>query len=228
MNIVAYDSARVTFLFSLEETIPLAGVDTRSLFESISQRYDFAVSPELSPSRDDVQRTGFQFSSGRFLYKDAFVDIANFSVYTDGIVATSVDTDVAEAFVEDAIGWLIFEKSFRHPASSPRRFYQSHIVFDMDASLDGLAPHFQRAAGEIHRRVSERFPHALPAMIARLEFDCDHSGGQSTLPIPRFTIERRANVSFDRNRYFSSAPLKTGSHVDLLRDVSSILAQRTG
>lgn len=59
--------------------------------------------------------------------------------------------------------------------------------------------------------------------LARIDFEYDKVAEKSALVVPKFIIERRQGISFERERYFCSAPMRTRDHVDILEKIEKNL-----
>jgi hypothetical protein len=127
--------------------------------------------------------------------------VTDFAVYTDGLVAAAERSEWADAFLDDVTSWVKKEFGFREISSGIRKLYSSTIIVDFDTSPATLVRHLK----EIADFISDR---AVP--------------GPATPP--KFTIERRAGVSFGQERYFSAAPMKTAHHVEALEKIERISA----
>jgi hypothetical protein len=106
LRIIVFESARVTKLFPLEETVPLGGGDTREILNKIKSRYDFARAPDpANITREEIVKNGYRFESGRFAFHNEWVSITNLSIYSDGIVANASRTEHAEYLVDGLISF---------------------------------------------------------------------------------------------------------------------------
>jgi hypothetical protein len=54
--------------------------------------------------------------------------------------------------------------------------------------------------------------------FARLDIQAE-KGITANGPPPKFILERRAGIPFDKERYYSSAPIKTQDHITLLEEI---------
>lgn len=217
MNIIAFDAGRATFLFPVEEMTPLEGYDTKYLLDKCRERYQFSAVPNLLASRAEIEKAGLKFETGRFQYKDGIVEIFQFDIYTDGLLAGAKTTEHAEAFLDDLIAWLIQECGFRPVASKMRRVFTSQVVIEFARPISALVPMHKKITDIITRSVAGSFDVQFSAVMSRIDFEF-HDG--SGIPrVPKVSIERRAGVSLDQSRYFSSAPLSTSRHIEVLQAI---------
>ena len=135
MNIVALESGRTTWLFPVEEIIPLGGADGPKIIAAISSRYKF-THPPANPTREDIDKNGLKFAGGQMLHEGKLANIGEFVVFSDGIVAISSSTELAKSFLQDIFGFLISEFDFREISSDVKRVHISTVVVEFDTSLN--------------------------------------------------------------------------------------------
>jgi hypothetical protein len=92
--------------------------------------------------------------------------------------------------------------------------YLSQIVFSSDADLDFLSPALQSLNAGISSALSEIHNRSFDYRTASVSLSVDRAIMPS--PIAAFTIERRTDTPFSQNRYFSTAPLPTDKHIELI------------
>jgi hypothetical protein len=62
--------------------------------------------------------------------------------------------------------------------------------------------------------------------FSRLDFEIDRrtlDSGQVALP--KYILERRPNVDFEQERWFSTAPMQTDAHIEVLTEIEKLAAQ---
>jgi hypothetical protein len=224
MKIISYDSSRVTLLFPLEEIVPLAGINNQLLIEEIRSRYEFARSPDLGLPRAELDKTGIKFENGIHKAKDEYAQIVDFSAYPDGIVINSKTTDGAESFLEDLICFLKTKHRFREFITEPKIRFISQIVVEFDSKLSKLMPKYQAISDLINTHISRIYGDITSSKIARLEIEFEGSNKGIGSPIPRFSLEQRVGTSFDVERYYCSAPIRTQDHVEVLEQIEKTFA----
>jgi hypothetical protein len=133
MNIVSYDLAKTTLLFALEEVAPLGGINTANVITGIVTRYNFAKYPDTNTSREELGKIGLKFEDGSFM--GGTINIAEFSIFRDGIVAGAKTTDEAESFIGDMLQWMRNTYKFREFINVPVRRFISQIVVEFDGKL---------------------------------------------------------------------------------------------
>lgn len=222
MKIISYESSRVTILFPLEEVLPLSGVNGPAIFTEIQNRYGFLKAPDPAISREEATKVGYKFGIGQISSHAKINAVAEFSIYTDGIVAEAKTSEIAEAFLEDIIRFLQSDLKFRPFSSKPKRFFYSQMVVEFEKPLAQLLHSFEKISDAISRHLTQQFELYVPMSFARLDFQAEKSLVPE--PTPKFIIERRAGISFDRERYYSSAPMRTADHTAVLQEIESSIA----
>ncbi len=216
MRIIAYESSRATLLFPLEEVVPIGGANGRQLVDEIKERYQFLRMPDLATIRpQEGAQQGYKFEAGRF----ENANIIEFSIFTDGLVGTASTTEIAEAFLNDLVQWIRERFGFREFTVEPRRLYHSQVVVEFDHKLSNLIPKFQGIISCITARLSPIYKIDTLVDLSRIDFEWDKTVVTLPVPVPRFIIERRVGTPFDRERFFSSAPMKTSDHVQVLEEI---------
>ena len=91
MEIVAYESAKVVMLFTLEEIVPLGGVSDPDVLTKVQERYHFTKVPDLKT--EDVAKNGYKFETAHFQLTNSTARIGDFALYRDGIVVSAPTTE---------------------------------------------------------------------------------------------------------------------------------------
>lgn len=221
MRIIANESSRVTILFPFEEIAPLGGASTRDIVEAMKQRYEFLNTPDLSTAREELVKTGYKFQTGQFEHEGKKANILDFAVYTDGIVANAATMESAEAFLDNVIRLMRVEFGFRDFSTKPQRYFLSNLIVEFDRPLANLLSQFDKISNAILQRIEQTYQINTPMNFARIDFEIDKTLIKST--IARFNIDRRFGIPFDKERYFSGAPLRTSDHIAVLEEIEKLI-----
>jgi hypothetical protein len=225
MRVIAYETARVTLLFPFEEVAPLGGADGVAIVQAVAQRYSFARPPDLSVSREEINKTGLKFEDGKFQFEGELVNINNLGVYNDGLNIDASTTERAEAFLNDLVGFLRSDFQFRGFTSHPRKFFWSQVVVEFERPLARLISGFEKFAFIINKTVASIYGPDTPLPnFARLDFEWDRTKNTAPNPVPRFYVERRLGVPFEQERYFCGAPMQTRDHLRVLEELERLTA----
>jgi hypothetical protein len=223
MKIIAFDSARFTVLFSLEEVSPLDGAGSIDNIDQVALRYKFSKRPDLTLPREELQKVGLKFEHGVYLLNNRAADITAFTIFTDGVVIDASTTDDAEYFWDDICQWLLAERKFRDFVTPPRRRFVSQVIVEFDNPLSELIRQFGVIAQSLGDKLAEIYNKRVPMGLARIDLEFDNLAENSALVVPRFIIERRKNIAFSRERYFCVAPLRTNDHLHILEEIEKTI-----
>jgi len=201
-----------------DDVVPQRGVLQNDLVQYVGDMYGFSVRPIIPPNAPPQAFPILTFQQGRFLNKDGMFPVQQLIIYQNGDVVSAIDTEIAEVILDDYISTLDNNFGYRYANKPQKRYYLSTIVVeferDIGRQIDGL-----RKIGEILTREIPR--EGRPFDTKRLLFgygDAFNVVLSSPEVIERadFTIERRGGEPSERNRYFSSAPVRTRDHVRIL------------
>lgn len=184
---------------------------------ALVERYGFIKYPTKPEDFDESK--GIEFISGRSGKRviEKLV-ILNSGIYLD----TLIDTATSEALWLELMDWAI-EKlgvTFR-PDMVQRKAYVSTVTFNTEVPMLALHPVLQQVANIATTEVENNFKRRLEyePVIASLSADLT----ASKIGTAAFTVQRREGVPFDENKYFSTAPLKSNIHVELLQTWESAM-----
>ena len=219
MRIVSYDLAKATLLFSLEEAAPLGGVNTANIILGIADRYHFAKHPDLKTPREELGKIGLKFEDGFFVGSQ--INVSEFNIFSDGIVVSAKTTDDAEYFIADILQFMRENHNFREFIEAPLTRFISQIVVEFSSKLASLIKDHNLIANLISSQLSSIYQESISLDFSRLDFEFDKIGTKSPLIVPRFVIERRPGVAFERERYYCFAPLRTRDHIRVLEEIEN-------
>jgi hypothetical protein len=225
MNIVSLETGRTTWLFPVEEILPLGGADGPKIVAAISSKYKF-THPPANPTREDIDKNGLKFAGGQMTHKDKIVNVAEFIVFNDGIVSVSTSTENAESFLQEVYAFLVSEFEFREITSKVKRAHLSTVVIDFDTGLNHFVHGRSVEMDLIGKHLNSIDSTNFPVEVARIDFVLNKDPEFRPPNIPRLTIERRAHTQFSQHRYFSSAPIHTAEHLGILDRIERSLAKR--
>lgn len=210
MEVVKVQLARAIWLFDTQELNPRGNALYPTVFDAFLKRYRFATFPK--PEEFHSGGSLF-FKQGKFAWEVSSVDI-DFDLHGDGLVASCRhSTEVADALLRDFVVWLGEQLGVAYPPSfSKKCIYRSELIVNLAIDLNSTAEKLSRFSRFLST-VSKQ-----EAQTTGITFGSDGTP-------PMFTIERRANVPFEENRYFSSAALQTTHHIAALTAFEQVLGQ---
>jgi hypothetical protein len=206
----------------VEEYLPRTGSLPREQIELVRTRYAFQQFPQLLVGMP-LPPT-FVFTHGKFQdERDSFA-IFQLSMKADGDIVLATTTEQAERVLDDLVQLLDTHLGFRLSTAQKTKSFVSNVVVEFDKGLENDISALSRIADAINRlRIG------MPALnIKRLAFGLSSGGGEPTDPLlaveqADFLIERRADMPYEANRYFCSAPLSTTDHIRLLEGLEAVI-----
>jgi hypothetical protein len=222
LKVISFDSARVTWLFPLEEFAPAATNDSGVVLANIAARYNFARTPTIT-TRESMAKDGLLFGLGHFEFDGETVGISDFVIYNDGIVAIAKKTEWAEAFLEDIFNWVKESFGFRELSTGIRKMFSSTLVVDFESPPSRLIAGYETISKIISSRTVTIMSARKPMQFSRMDFEIDRNALDSgQVALPKFILERRPGVGFERERWFSVAPMHTADHVEVLAEIEKL------
>ena len=217
MNIHSLD-AELWWLANPDEIRAPQSLPFSEIMKRIQDVFGFVRVPVTIPPGND----GYKFEQGSLVAGVAQVVVRELVVYNAGVhISVAGATDNAD-IVFQKIAEVFRGMGVREPTTSPVKFYRSHIVCDFGKSIDALITGFERIAKIIQGNLDEPFrvsaagsvfmtdPTKLPATIASYNPSL-------------FTINRRTDVSFERNRYLCFANMRTANHLTVLEQIEKAI-----
>jgi hypothetical protein len=223
MKVVAYDTARVTVLFPFEEVAPMAGASARAVVDAVANRYSFAKLPDFGLPKTEIDKSGIRFETGVLETNAGPINIIDFTVFGDGVVIGAKTTEDGELFWSDAFNWLRAEHGFRNFNTPPDLRFLSQIVVEFERPLAKLMANYAEISSSVSKVISKIYDEEIPMGFARFDLEFDKIGSKSSLVVPKFIIERRVLIPFERERYICGAPMRTLDHIAILEEIERSL-----
>jgi hypothetical protein len=209
--------ARTLWFVDLHELNPRGRSLYPEVIAALESKYEFQRVPKSAS--DLTKEGGLELFVGSFEARpDEYVDVT-FTVYNDGLTAdTRSSTKDSEAFLQGAMDFvskgnfgIVYDPSMIH-----RKAHLSEIIVHTEKTLDSINPKLAK----LEKRLNELSNGALPEFrLAGITFRSDQTAQTSASP---FLFERRVNVPFSENRYYSAAPFSTEDHMALLREFGDL------
>jgi hypothetical protein len=201
------------------------------IVQKTKNRYEFVVAPRnedilpQSPKAPDQpkptdQPKGVEFKHGRLKNTEGrAVIIQQFSMFADGIVVdTTTSTEDSDLFVSDFVSWVQIEFSLELKLG--RKLYISQLEIQAAAPLEIYSPTFKRVGKTVTELIHNYGLDVAPYQFSIVTLNFDQIGAVPPYPIP-FQIERRINVPYKENMWFSQAPLRTKDHIKVLHELEN-------
>lgn len=219
MKLLSVSIARSVWLGHLSDLNP-RGVNLFPIIAPVLQEtYKFITYPSLQ----DISniKDGLKFEKGEFVDSKGIPVRINLSIYDDGLVVDSgSSTDHADAFLKDML--TKFDETFKlvkYNEVIKQKKYFSELYVATNKSLELLNPQLKIISEYLSNNVEEN--------------KIFETGGISFFPDQTnkinpasFRFERALNVPFSEKRYYSTAPLQTHKHLELLDKLEKILVKK--
>jgi hypothetical protein len=205
--------ARTIWFIDLKFINPV-GLAWGPIQSAMKERYKFLVYPVV-PSDFDLQK-GTKYEGGEFEFNGDKIAVS-LTVYLNGwSVDTQVSTEASDAFLADLSAWLSKSFKIREGNWVSRILYDSQVGFISEVRLSESLNKL-KAIKELIINSSGNEQEDFTALV----FGSDPASKNPT--IPTFSFERRVNVNFSENKYYSKAALPTSEHIRLVEQVEAIL-----
>ncbi|MCY3879903.1 MAG: hypothetical protein OXF74_12085 [Rhodobacteraceae bacterium] len=218
MKLLAIEMSRVTVLF--RATRPKGQAYLPLLAAKVAERYNFSSAPQTLA---DIKSPKVEFCHG--LFKDCAVE--RFEVYNDGIIVTSCsDTDFIDAFIGDLVSWLKNEHGHAIiETHTVRRMYDSSLLVETDQDVFHPFELYTEILQLIEKSLEGSSGLNVNFQNFGFTFAADHTQISAMKP-GHFRLERKEGIEFSRNQFYSTAPLRTKQHLDILERLEQLVQAR--
>lgn len=220
MRVIGHQLGRAIILYPAEQLRPPGGVSISNIVEQTKERYGFQVVPNLSVPTTELNNSGLKFERGTLSVGTGAVN--DFSIFTDGVVASAFTTDIAEEFLSDFFEWSRQEFKIRDFDIPPRKAYLSQLTVAFDVPISKAIRDFDAICGVVADALTSISGVHLPVNITGFDFAMDRLKLPHGIANAGFTIERRIQVPFENEMFFCEAPLPTKLHEETLRKMERL------
>ncbi|MGD0793753.1 MAG: hypothetical protein ABR920_18470 [Terriglobales bacterium] len=220
MQLASVLLARAVAWVESHDLNPRGKVYYPAITEALVKRYGFAKFPQKPEDYDESKGVAFVYG------KDGDSVIEQVLIYTNGVVLeTRSSTEDSKRLLERALEWAASEIGLAYTPGMIRRWqYYSQLVFTSPLNLTAAAPAFSNLSESINKTLKTLMGEDLRYEATAVHFNFDLLTRKN--PIGSFSIQRRENMPFSDNKYFSEAPLPTGVHIELLEQFEKDLSLR--
>lgn len=220
MNVITLDCERWA-LSHADEFRPVKGLSLYELVKGIAERYRFVSVPTTIPPPD----SGLVFAEGALHRDDRIIQIKKLQVFPDGVnLAVASSSDDADVVWKDLREWAVSIGGRPDPKFA-MEYHVSIIVCDFDHSIDVII----NGSSQIMNLISSKLDVSATVHTNMISFNADRTllSGMAHVNPSLFKIERRAEVEYSKNRYFSMANMTTSNHISVLEFIEKIAAKHT-
>lgn len=211
MEITAVMLARVVAFIEVQELNPKGKAYYPDIAAALVKKFGFQVYPTKPEDFDETK--GVRFAGGKFA--EGTVD--QIQIFNHGLTLdTRISTDVSERLLYDTLVWAKSALGLHFDEHMiKRKGYGSQLTFESEMKMSRLSPILGNVSEAVSSKLSEKMGQRLTYEPTAILFNLDQA--VSKLMPGAFSIERRIEVPFSDNKYFSNAPLETRDHIELLK-----------
>jgi len=201
--------------FLTEKTIGSAHAPV--FVEGLKDRYQFWEAPK-GPA-DFTLDTGVKFAYGRFQKQL----INTVQIFSNGVSAQgNTNTQILSDLIDDLLGWVKESYGSEFVSAEPvSTVFTSSIEVRVDPDFAARFEALIRL-DRIAKILSDYGLTVSPYTVSSIALQTDPPTAKPFQP-GRFVLERRANIPFERNIFYSEAPVSTEQHLDLLAELERSL-----
>jgi hypothetical protein len=212
MELISFETTKVVDLFLAVR--PEGKLYGPHAVKELVDRYKFIGAPR---TLEELSAEKISFKQG--LFENCTVDL---DVYNDGIIVSSKSpSELLDAFIQDLLTWMNNLGLQRVETHAIHKIYESNIVVRSKSPiltlLDRLSP-LQDLIARLFNKATNMNVNFEPIGFG---LSPDLSTMAAFKPTP-FRFERRAQLSFDTNYFYSMAPLPTADHLMVLRELEKL------
>jgi hypothetical protein len=221
MKLLSIPLARALWLGQMNDFNP-KGRNVYSLFVPfLLDLYKFKKYPLPTDDLSDATK-GIIFDSGEFRNSDNDFLNVRLTLFNFGVMAeTNSSTIDSDFFLQDLLTKLHENLRIPHYDDVIRnRDYLSQLVFTTEKTLEILNPKLKTISDYLENNVFVHNKKSANYQISSIAYWPDPVNAANPF---NFVFERQATIPFSENRYFSSAPLQTDKHLELLEMMEGVL-----
>jgi len=214
MELISITQASVLAMIQVQQWDPFGKALNLEVLDKMRGRYIFAKAP-TKLEEVDFQK-GVELQAGKF----GDVRIDRISIFFNGIIVdTRSSTEDSEKVLYDILDMA--REAFGATIQPARLAFTSKIMFRSEMRLTSLNPALPKIADQLTERATADLKHPFAFEPTAILMSVDTS--QAKIAPVTFSIERRAEVPFAEKTYFSSAPLRTAEHLEVVRTFEASL-----
>jgi hypothetical protein len=215
-------SAKSSWFMDVRKLNPRGRNLYKVIIPQLLQWYGFTA-----PKEPFDENAGVQFVNGEFSPsedgRNGDLTGVSVTVYFNGLLAqTSTSTEESDRFIGQALARLFKEGIIDFDLSFVKsRRYQSELVVRSERPIK--LPGLQKFCSTL---TSMAYPESNESMFetSGIIFDTDVETLGLNRKRPQFTLERKIDVPWSENLYYSQAPLQTQQHINALDELEGMLA----
>ncbi len=209
MEVLAHILSRAIYIFEIHNVDPFGRMNSSESTAAIHERYGFAVFPR-SLGEVNLEK-GIEFLSGRL----GQIAIDKLTLYSNGLVVdTRSSTEDSEAVCVDFLDEA--RKRLAATIVVSRRQFVNQFSFRSGMKLARMNPVLAKITETIIKELGTDLRQDFIVEPNSVKVSVDLT--QVRVSPGLFAIERREDIPYSENTYFSSAPLRTKLHMQLVEE----------
>jgi hypothetical protein len=214
MKTIAYFEGIAHWLAHIELFRPDTGIPAATIVAAIAERYAFQVA--------GISESGNlpAFQTGQFETSSGMAEIKSFEIHPSGLIAQSIRTSLAEAFLTDVLEFLCDQFGFKKDVKF-KKTHSSTLVFEPNASLENALGKWMEFLDVLQAALTHE-GNDIKMIPMGIRFIGQVN--ERILADRSFVFERRVGSMSGANRIFTTAPLSTDGHLALLESYETIFA----
>ncbi len=193
---------------------------------ALQERYAFLSIPTPEELLPTDPSTGFAFKHGK-LEKDGRSILIDFlQVFPTGVsVTTRTNTTDSDIVLNDVLAWAKEQFKLEFEEFKTGVAHSSQLEIRLDSSLPELFPFLSEIGRAITNGLDEGWWEPKPSYeLININFWIDKAKYPVLAP-GIFRLDRRENVPFEQNVYYSEAPMSTDNHIAVLQRLERICSE---
>lgn len=208
MELVTIDNSRLTVLVNVKRA--RGQLYLPDAMELLVERYGFVTYPKIE---DLVGTNVYEFKMGKF--NGSAID--SLTIYQDGIsIVSGSDTTYLDNVYRDLVDFMSQSLNLELISThKTERLYDSAIIVRTEGKILHLLDELAEVCTSMQRHLSDSTGTNVEFLPFGLSLAADTAQIPGLKP-SKFRLERREGIDFSFNQYFSSAPLRTKEHFEIL------------
>lgn len=200
---------------------PIGGIFIPEFVKAVQEQYKFVTVPKTLAEFD--RSKGIKFEHGYFMLGDRKIVLDRVDIFNNGIsVGTRAYTEDVDQFLDSVIEWSTTVMGMRQDTSSPvEKLFLSNVEVEMKNVLSTRSKFSDAVSKSLSKQLAEYGLQAKAFETIGITMHFDSLKLSSPIPT-NFKLERREGHEFGKNVFFSSAPLKTKDHLELLQQMEGL------
>jgi hypothetical protein len=192
------------------------------------ERYKFIGIPTNEELLGTDPNKGITFKQGKWESNQKTIAIDFLQVLPMGIsVVTHTNTSDSDAILEDTMSWAQSQFNLEFESIKPGIGHASQLEVRLEKQLPDLFPFLKTISSSITESLDDFWDMRPRFELININFWVDKTKFPFFAP-SIFRLDRRSNIPFEHNVYYSEAPLSTNNHVMVLSKLERVCLETFG